>query len=101
MNAKQTLLAIATIAATFAVSPSFAASSMTEFTDHQYTSSKSRAEVVAELKQARAQGQILQGADSAYPVMTTAKSMKSRDDVRKEIIQSSVKSRTVDYAVAM
>lgn len=98
MNTKQTFLAIA---ATLAVSSSFAATSMTEFSDHQYTSSKSRAEVVAELKQARTQGQILQGADSAYPLLTTSKSMKSRDDVRKEIMQSSVKSRTVDYAVAM
>ncbi|MBC7501885.1 MAG: DUF4148 domain-containing protein [Herminiimonas sp.] len=97
MNAKQILVAVV---ATIAVSSSFAAT-MTEFSDHRYVSSKSRAEVVAELKQARANGEPVRGEETAYPVLSTSKSVKSRADVLSEIKQSSVNKASIDYAVAM
>lgn len=47
-------------------------------------STKSRAEVIAEMQEARAQGLLRQGDDSQYPATPAATSARSRDAVRTE-----------------
>lgn len=83
-----------------AASASFAGN-VTEFTDLQFTSSKARSEVIAELKQARAQGQIARGEEATYPVYSPSASTKTVADVRKELIQSASRPRNLDYDVSM
>ena len=98
MNIKLIILAAAACVVT---STSFAGN-VNQFTDLKFVSSKSRPEVVAELKQARAQGQVARGEEFSYPTYSASTSMKSRDEVRKEITRSAY-SRTanLDYEVAM
>lgn len=52
------------------------------------TSTNSRAEVKAELKQAREQGLLENFNDSAYPNNTAFRSTRSRDEVQREAIEA-------------
>lgn len=61
-------------------------------------STKTRAEVIAELNEARAQGLIRGGAEHDYPHQPVAKSTRTRDEVRAEMIDAAKNgTRTVDY----
>jgi hypothetical protein len=83
MNAKQLIAAVAMLAATGAA---FAADN-TEYVEFgKAKSTKTRAEVRAELKQAYAEGKV--GQYSEYVEQPQIASSKSRDEVRKEAVQA-------------
>jgi hypothetical protein len=84
MNAKQLIAAVAVLAAT---GSAFAQSKESVAPDANFMSSKSRAEVIAELNQAQAQG-VLAIREDTYPVIKKQAAMRSRADVRAEAIQS-------------
>jgi hypothetical protein len=82
MNAKKLIAAVAVFAATGSV---FAQGS-SEFVEFvNVPSTKTRAEVKAELAQAQAQGQV---ARSEYVEFTNVASSRSRDAVRNEALQA-------------
>lgn len=89
MNAKQLIAAVAVFAAT---APVFAA----EWVDFSnVVSTKTRAEVVTELKQAQANG-ALAAAQSEYVVFTpAADTARSRAEVRAEAIESARTNRNI------
>jgi hypothetical protein len=61
-------------------------------------STKTRAEVIAELNEARAQGLVRGGTMHDYPHGPVAKSTRTRDEVRAEMIEAAKNgTRTVDY----
>lgn len=96
MNAKQIIIAVATAVA---ASSSFAVE-LSDFSDHKYASNKTRAEVIAELKQVQPARQVVNSAETAYPMYAT-NSMKSRDEVRKEATQTAKRGRDLGFEVAM
>lgn len=60
---------------------------------------KSRAEVVAELNEARAQGLVGNVGDANYPSTPVAKSTRSRDEVRAEGAQAARNpNRAIEYS---
>lgn len=79
MNAKHLIAAVAVLAATgSAIAQEYVAP------DANFVSTKSRAEVVAELRQARADGS-LDVSEYGYPVVQASSTLKSRDEVRAEL----------------
>ncbi|HEY0843905.1 MAG TPA: DUF4148 domain-containing protein [Noviherbaspirillum sp.] len=52
------------------------------------TSTKTRAQVIAELNDARAQGVTVGASETSYPQVPVAKSTRSRDEVRAEAINA-------------
>lgn len=66
--------------------------------DH-VVSTKTRAQVIAELKEARAQGLIVNGDDPHYPRLPVATSTRSRAEVRAEAAGASQnKDRSMEYS---
>lgn len=83
MNAKQLMAAVAMIAAAGAA----VASENAEYVDFSnVTSTKTRAEVRAELQEASAEGKV--GQYSEFVEYTRVASTKTRDEVRKEAVQA-------------
>lgn len=83
MNAKQLIAAVAMFAAAGATF----AGETAEYVDYtKVKSTKTRAEVRAELEQAYAEGKVGQYAE--FVEHTQVASTKSRDDVRKEAVQA-------------
>jgi len=80
MNAKKLIAAVAVFAAT----GSAFASEWVDFSD--FRSTKTRAEVVAELKQAQGQGQLAGNSEFVEFKNTAVASGKSRDEVRREAV---------------
>jgi hypothetical protein len=82
MNAKKLIAAVAV----FAAASSAFASEWVDFSD--FKSTRTRAEVVAELKQAQAQGQGQLAGNSEFVEFsnTAVASGKSRDEVRQEAV---------------
>lgn len=86
MHAKHLIAVVAMCAAmgtVFAQSREFVAP------DAGFHSTKSRAEVVAELKQAQSAG-LLAYTDASYPVLAAPASMRTRAEVRREIMPSAM-----------
>lgn len=90
MNVKQLIAAVAVLAATGS-----AFAQQTEFVapDANFMSSKSRAEVMAELNQAQAQG-VLATREDTYPVIDKQATMRSSADVRAEVTRSASASQS-------
>jgi hypothetical protein len=84
MNAKKLILSFAVLAAS--ASASAFAGDIDVNKQSEFVSTKSRAEVKAELAQARAEG--LQTSLTDVIVFTDAASAKTRDDVRREALRS-------------
>lgn len=62
-------------------------------------STKTRAEVIAELKEARAQGLIGTNIETTYPKLPALASTRSRDEVRAEALAANKKpERSVEYS---
>lgn len=61
-------------------------------------STKTRAEVIAELNEASTQAWTIGGREYDYPLLPVAKSTRTRDEVRAEMIEAARSgTRTVDY----
>ncbi len=89
MNVQRLIAALAVLAATGSV---FAGDVDPFPTQEPVVSTKTRAEVQAELAQARAQGLLPRGDIQNFPVLAPARSTRSREEVRSEAIES-VKNR--------
>lgn len=83
MNIKQLVAAATVLAATGAA---FAEARYP--VDTPFVSTKTRAEVRAELEQARAQGLLTWGESRNYPVSAPVRSTRSREEVRAEAIEA-------------
>jgi hypothetical protein len=86
MNAKQIFAAIAVMSAFTVTGSAFAADNGMYVEHVNVPSTKTRAEVRAELEQANAEGRIAGG--SEFVEHTRVASSKSRDEVRREAIQA-------------
>lgn len=63
------------------------------------TSTKTRAQVIAELNEARAQGLVRNGQEYDYPRLPVAKSTRTRDEVRVEMIEAAKNGvRAIEYS---
>ncbi len=87
MNAKHLIAAAAVLSAT---ASAFAQTAFVQTGDYieppMVVSTKTRAEVIAELHQARADG-ALNYADRSYPVLKAETSRKTREQVQAELVQ--------------
>lgn len=94
MNVKQLIAAVTVLAAAGSV---FAAD-VTPFAEQEnFVSTKTRAEVVAELVQARANGELVAGDTYAGNTSVTT-STRSRDEVRAEAIKAAKNQKlSADY----
>ncbi|RZI40078.1 DUF4148 domain-containing protein [Herbaspirillum sp. HC18] len=62
------------------------------------SSTKTRAEVRAELEQARAQGMLIGGQEPNYPAQPAFKSTRTREEVRAEVVEAAKNPvRNLDY----
>jgi len=84
MNAKRLIATVAVFAATGSV---FAQQTETVDPAANFVSTRTRAEVIAELKQARADGS-LNYTDDRYPVVQANRSSKSREQTRAELVEA-------------
>ena len=82
MNIKQLIAAATVLAATGA------AFAEARPVDTPFVSTKTRAEVRAELAQAQAQGLLMRRERQNYPVSAPVRSTRSRDEVRAEAIEA-------------
>ncbi len=89
MNAKQL---IAVVALFTAAGSTFAQSRESVAPDANFTATKSRAEVNTELAQARANGSLTFRNDT-YPVTATKPSVRSRAEVRSEVMPSTTNNK--------
>jgi hypothetical protein len=81
MNIKNLVAAVALVAAAGSV---FAQEYVVP--DEGFVSTRTRAEVIAEIKQARADG-TLEFNEGNYPVAQAAESVKTREQVRAELVE--------------
>jgi hypothetical protein len=66
--------------------------------EEHIVSTKTRAQVIAELNEARSQGLVGYGEEPGYPKTPIGKSTRSRDEVRAEAIEATKnKTRNLDY----
>ena len=95
MNAKQLIIATAVLVAT----TSIFAGEVTQFTDQKpVVSTKTRADVQAEVSQARAQGLLPQERQWNYPAAAPARSTRTREEVRAEAVEAAKHyRRNLDY----
>lgn len=67
--------------------------------EEHVSSTKARAQVIAELNDARAQGLVGYGEESGYPGTAVVKSAHTRDQVRAEAIDAATNpKRAIDYS---
>lgn len=95
MNVKQAMVA----AVVFAAAGSVLAGNVNPFPDQRpVVSTKTRAEVKAELAQARAQGWVTGGNEPNYPIIAPTPGTRSREEVKAEAIKTAKnRQRNPDY----
>lgn len=98
MNAKQLIAAVAVFAAAGSV---FAAGDLQSFPEQEnFVSTKTRAEVHAEIAQARAEGVLAHNEVSTSAPVVAAVSVKTREEVRAEAIRTAKTHKfSVDYDI--
>lgn len=89
MNAKQLLVAVTMLAA---AGSTFAQSREAVAPDANFMSAKSRTEVTADLNQAQANGALVVR-DDTYPMIAKQPTMRSRAEVRSQIMPSTSKKQ--------
>lgn len=103
MNPRKILILAATGLFTLAGSTAFAndkwLGNRGDNWEEHITSTKTRAQVIAELNEAFAQGLVGYGQETEYPKTPVVKSTRTRDEVRAEAIDAAKNpTRTTDYS---
>lgn len=67
--------------------------------EEHITSTKTRAQVIAELNEAHTQGLVRHGQETEYPIVPVVTSKRTRDEVRAEVIEEAKNpKRTIEYS---